>query len=301
MPGAQTGKFVEFQHPAGTARAHYHEGGSGPDYVVLAQTGGAGASAYMSWFPNMDALATAGYHVLAPDIIGFGLSEVVGQPGMRIDTSDFLIGLIDALGVGRAHWIGNSMGSNAVARLAADHHERVRSAIFTGGEPRVDNDASRAISRELGKTPRVDFLREMFSKPEVSLMDMRRATAPFFFDTTHPAVDETAAMRLEAVRRPGVHERERQAAFAQVARGRETFRSDDLARIQAPCYLIHGRDETNFYPPEYAPILTESAMRACLVIPDCSATLIAHCGHWPQIEKPDTFNALALQFLSTVS
>ncbi|MBM2811568.1 MAG: 2-hydroxy-6-ketonona-2,4-dienedioate hydrolase [Chloroflexi bacterium] len=298
--GAPLGEFVEWRHPAGVIRAHYHERGQGDYYVVLVQTGGAGSNAYMSWFLNMDAFAADGYHVVAPDMIGFGLSEIVDQPGKRIDTSSFLAGFVDALGITDAHWMGNSMGSNAIVRLAIDHPERVRSLIFTGGEPRVDDDRSRAISRELGKTARVDFLREMFSKPEVSFEDMRRATAPFFYDATHPAVDLTTAMRLEAVRRPGVHQRERDAAFGQAARGRETFQADDLARIRAPSYLVHGRDEENFYPPEYAQILTESAMRACLVIPECSCTLIARCGHWPQIEKSETFNALALQFLNGV-
>lgn len=294
------GKFLQFDHPGGPIKVHYHEVGGGDRHVVFVQTGGAGTSAYMSWFPNLAAFAAAGYHAVAPDMIGFALSEVVGKPGGRIDSSEFLVGVMEALGIGSAHFIGNSMGSNAISRLAVQHPSRVRSIIFTGGEPRVETDESRAISRELGKTPRVDFVREMFSKPEVSPEDMRKATGDFFYDAHHPSVDRVAAMRLEMVRRPGVQERERQAAFAQIQRGRDTFQSSDLGRIQAPTYLIHGRDERNFYPPDIAPVLLETAIRACMVIPDCSCTLLARCGHWPQIEKPDTFNALALQFIGSI-
>ena len=75
------------------------------------------------------------------------------------------------------------------------------------------------ISRELGKTPRVDFVREMFARPEVSFAAMRQATVAFFYDGDHPAVDEVAALRLEAVQRPGVHERERAASVGQIVRG----------------------------------------------------------------------------------
>jgi pimeloyl-ACP methyl ester carboxylesterase len=208
---------------------------------------------------------------------------------------------MEAVGVSSAHFVGNSMGSNAIFRLAVDRPERVRSIIFTGGEPRVETEESRAISRELGKTPRTDFVRQMFSKDEVSLEDMRQATVAFFFDGDHPEVDRVAAMRLEAVRRPGVHERERAAAFGQAQRGRETFGSADLARIQAPTYLLHGRDERNFYTPDIAPTLVETAMKPCLIIPDCSCTFLARCGHWPMIEKADTFNTLALRFIGDVA
>jgi pimeloyl-ACP methyl ester carboxylesterase len=294
------GQFVEFSQPVGTIRAHYHEAGSGDQHIVLVQSGGAGSSAYMTWYRTLAPFAEAGYHVLAPDMIGFGLSEIVGQPGKRINSTEYLVGFMDTLGVLRAHFMGNSMGSNAISRLAVDAPDRVRSVIFTGGEPRVDSDETRAISRELGKTARVEFVREMFSKPEVTFADMRQATVAFFYDVDHPAVDEVTAMRLEAVRRPGVHEREREAAFGQIARGRETFESNNLAQIQAPTYLIHGRDERNFYAPDIAPILLESAIRACLVVPDCSCTVLSHCGHWPQIEQAAVFNTLALQFIDTL-
>jgi pimeloyl-ACP methyl ester carboxylesterase len=296
-PDLARGKFVEFAHPAGTVRAHYHEVGSGTQVVMLVQSGGAGSSAYMTWYRNLVPLADAGYHIFAPDMIGFALSELVDQPGKRINSSEFLAGFMDAVRVPRAHFMGNSMGSNAISRLATDDPARVRSLIFTGGEPRVDSDETRAISRELGKTARVDFVRQMFARPEVDFADMRHATVAFFYDGEHPAVDEVATMRLEAVRRPGVHEREREAAQGQIARGRETFESSNLAQIQAPTYLIHGRDERNFYAPDIAPALLEAAIRAAFVIPDCSATILSHCGHWPQIEQADVFNALALEFI----
>ncbi len=291
------GKFVEYVHPAGEIRVHYHEVIGGEEPIVLVQSGGAGSSAYMTWYRNLVPLADAGHHVFAPDMIGFALSELVDQPGKRVNSSEFLVGFMDAVGVSRAHLIGNSMGSNAISRLATAHPERVRSLIFTGGEPRVDSDETRAISRELGKTARVDFVRQMFAKPEVDFADMRQATVAFFYNGDDPAVDEVTAMRLEAVRRPGVHEREREAAQGQIARGRETFESSNLAQIQAPTYLIHGRDERNFYAPDIAPALLEAAIRAALVIPDCSATILSHCGHWPQIEQADVFNTLALEFI----
>src|SRR5437867_3535707 len=68
------GAFVELDRGTGGLRAHYHEVGTGPNHVLLVQSGGAGASAYMTWRWNFEAFANAGYHVLAPDMPGYGLT-----------------------------------------------------------------------------------------------------------------------------------------------------------------------------------------------------------------------------------
>jgi pimeloyl-ACP methyl ester carboxylesterase len=107
-------------------------------------------------------------------------------------------------------------------------------------------------------------------------------------------------MRLENLNRPGMLQRIREDAQQGIARGRFHYTVENLSRIQAPTYLIHGRDERFFYPAEIAQILMEYAMKVALVIPDCRLTLLPFCGHWPQIEMPAQFNRLALGFLADV-
>ena len=294
------GKFLEVRNALGAIDTHYYEAGEGSNHVVLVQTGGNATSAYMCWFENLAAFADAGCHVWAPDVAGFGQSLLRANPGQRVNASEFLVGFLDALRVPSAHFVGNSMGSNAITRLAIDHPDRVRSLILSGGEPRVETPESAVVARTLGRTPRVDFVREMLSKPVVTIEDMRRATADFFYDREHPLIDEVARMRLATNNLLGVQARDREHAFAQREGGRQNFDAADLARVRVPTYLIHGRDEPGFYGPEQARVLQEAAFRVCLLIPDCSCTFLARCGHWPQIEMAETYNALALQFLGTV-
>ncbi len=45
---------------------------------------------------------------------------------------------MDALRISEAHFIGNSMGSNAITRFAIDHPDRVKGLMLTGGEPIVE-------------------------------------------------------------------------------------------------------------------------------------------------------------------
>ena len=73
-----------------------------------------------------------------------------------------------------------------------------------------------------------------------------------------------------------------------------------LARITAPTYLIHRKDERYFYPADVRPTVIDAAVRVSFVLPDCRCTLLSRCGHWPQIERADEFNMLALQFIARV-
>jgi pimeloyl-ACP methyl ester carboxylesterase len=295
------GKFVTLNVSGERVETYYHElGPASATCVLLAQTGGAGTTAHMCWYLNMEALANAGFRVCAPDFVGYGYTERATENDDRINTTLFLSAFMDGLGIDRAHFIGNSMGSNAATKFAMERPERVKSLVLTGGEPRVDSERSRAIAKDLGKTERTDFVKEMLSKPEVTFEDMRRATADFFYDSTHSRIDEIAAMRLETINRPNMRERAREHALRQTGRGRSNFQAAELKKLSVPTCLIHGRNEKSFYSDAVAVDLRLAAIEAAMVIPNCRLTLLPKCGHWPQIENAVAFNALAIQFLKEV-
>lgn len=266
--------------------------------LLLMHTGGAGASAFMCWYLNLDAFVAAGYRVTAPDAPGFGRSVVAD--GGSVKATDFVPAFMDTLGIAQAHVAGNSMGGVTLSHVAAEHSERVLSLTLSGGEPRVLTDAVVAIG-SLGATPRNNFVREMFGKPALTFEDMRRATADFVFDRELPAVDVVTQIRLDTLAEPGAYERAKEGAVGQVARRASSASDADyLATIQAPTFLLHGRDEPWFYPDEHRATLTDAAMKAALVIPNCTATFLPYCGHWPQLEHPERYNALLLEFLASV-
>lgn len=299
MANMRVGNFVCLDVDSEQVNTYYHERGEGDNAVIFVQTGGAATSAYMCWYLNMDVFADAGYHVLAPDTVGFGLTERLSPAAEKggVSVPKFLMAFMDKFGIDKAHFIGNSAGSMAITRLAIQCPERVKSLILTGGEPRVETEQSRVIAATLGQTERMNFVRQMLSKDRVTFDDMKRATSDFFCDPDHPTVDEVAEMRLEIIKRPGMLQKERLHASKQIERGRSNYQASDLSAIHARTYLIHGRDEKFFFTPDTAPILLECAIKACTIIPNCDCTVIAQCGHWPQIERAESFNALALEFL----
>src|SRR5215468_4476389 len=82
----ERGKFVTLNISEHQIKTHYHEAGErGKPCVVFAQTGGAGTSAYMCWYLNMEAFANVGFHVFAPDFVGFGYTEKISGQGDRVN------------------------------------------------------------------------------------------------------------------------------------------------------------------------------------------------------------------------
>ncbi|MDA1175336.1 MAG: alpha/beta hydrolase, partial [Chloroflexi bacterium] len=108
-------------------------------------------------------------------------------------------------------------------------------------------------------------------------------------------------IRLDTLAEPGAYERAKTGAVGQVARRASSASDADyLATIQAPTFLLNGRDEPWFYPDEHRAALTDAAMKAALVIPNCTSTFLPYCGHWPQLEHPERYNALLVEFLASV-
>src|SRR5436305_14685784 len=96
---------------------NYHEAGSGTP-VILIHGSGPGVSAWANWRLAIPSLAEQ-LHVFAYDQVGFGYSELVSPPdsppaqhtyGLARWT-EHLLSFMQAVGIKRAHLLGNSMGA----------------------------------------------------------------------------------------------------------------------------------------------------------------------------------------------
>jgi abhydrolase domain-containing protein 6 len=111
----------------GDHRIAYLEGGAGP--VVLLVHGYSGEKDHWTRFAKF---LTPSYHVVIPDLPGFGESTKSWKAKYGIlDQADRLAGFIEKLKLGPVHLVGNSMGGNIAGALAARKPELVRSlALF---------------------------------------------------------------------------------------------------------------------------------------------------------------------------
>jgi pimeloyl-ACP methyl ester carboxylesterase len=85
-----------------------------------------------SWAPMMRQLRRAGFHVYAPDLLGYGRSPKPGNSDYSIATQEqFVADFIQSLGLQKTDVAGWSMGGWIALKLALDHPEMVdRVAVY---------------------------------------------------------------------------------------------------------------------------------------------------------------------------
>ena len=116
--------------------------GSDAPWLVLSNSLGADVS---MWTPQVETLA-AKYRVLRYDTRGHGRSDAPKGPYTLSQLVGDVIGLLDALGVKRAHYCGLSMGGLTGIALAARHPERFERVVLVeyGGADRLGRNLDAA-------------------------------------------------------------------------------------------------------------------------------------------------------------
>jgi pimeloyl-ACP methyl ester carboxylesterase len=236
-----------------------------------------------TWAWNIEALATK-HRVVAPDIPGSGKSSIPTrddffslQYGARL-----LRQFAEGLGLSSLSVAGNSMGGMLAIELALTYPEMVERLIL------VD---SGGLGKEVHWSVTfmtVPLVNQIFAHPPRALVRQgARALLYRHDEATEELVDKVIAYaqvpgsRTAAVRmaRTGVDPWGQTAAYTEA----------QLGKIRAPTFVIWGKEDY-VIPARHA----ETALRA---IPDCRAVVLSEAGHGPQIDRPETFTELVLEFV----
>jgi len=217
--------------------------------------------------PFCERLAAAGRYVIRYDHRDTGGSTTYppGEPGYTGDdlVADAL-GILDHLGVERAHFIGLSMGGALVQRIAVDHPGRVLTITLISTSPVGSSGAD--------LPPMSDELRALFSgdgAPEPDWSD-REAAIAYLLEGERPyagsrGVDEEAMRALLG----RIYDRSTSLPSANnhfIAEGSDSARAR-LAEISVPALVIHGADDPLF-PPAHGEALASEIPGATLLIVD---------------------------------
>ncbi|MDP8985542.1 MAG: alpha/beta fold hydrolase [Pseudomonadota bacterium] len=267
--GAGIGKSID----AFGIRTNYHEAGTGKP-VILLHGSGPGVSAWTNWRRVMPAFAEH-FRVLAPDMAGFGYTE--RRDDLTYDIKlwvKHLIGFLDALGIEKAHLVGNSFGGSlslAAALRFADRFDR----ITLMGTP-------------CGKFNMTPGLRAgWFYEP--SLENMRAIMKLFPFDETL-VTEELVRERYETSLIPGAQAGLRKLLVKPSDTGDTPLSGmpeEALTALQHPTLILQGREDRV--------IPMEMSLRLATSIPRAELHLFGRCGHWVQAERQDAFVALTLR------
>ncbi len=108
-------------------RLRVAEAGQGP--LVLLLHGW--PESWYSWRHQLEALASAGYHVMAPDMRGFGGSDAPSEVAAYTigELVADVTGLVDAAGAEQATIVGHDWGAIVAWQVALEARERVRGVV----------------------------------------------------------------------------------------------------------------------------------------------------------------------------
>jgi len=260
-------------------KIHINEVGTGHP-VVLLHGGGPGATGWSNYSPNIEALSRH-FRVIAPDMPGFGDSDAVDFK--TLDHVEAAAQLLDALGIEKAAFVGNSMGGHNSIRLAAERPERV-SHLITMGPPLQPRPF--LFGAGGGPSEGLKIMYEAYADPRPE--GMKRLVEIMVFDKARFASPELTAERSRAALRHAEHLRNvvQAGMGAPIPIWIDTNRVRD---IKAPALLIHGRDDRV--------VSFESTLFLLANIPNSCAVIMNQCGHWAQLERAEEFNRLVIDFV----
>ncbi|SFB46050.1 4,5:9,10-diseco-3-hydroxy-5,9,17-trioxoandrosta-1(10),2-diene-4-oate hydrolase [Amycolatopsis marina] len=266
-------------------RLHYHEAGSEhSETVILLHGGGPGASAWSNFGRNLPVLAKS-FRVLAVDQPGFGHSDKPTEhPQYFTHSANAVAGLMDALGIERAHMIGNSLGGGAAVRLALDHPDRAGRLVLMGPGGLSVNvfspDPTEGI-KNLGR----------FAAPPGPSKEKLEAFLRVMVHDQSLITDELVEERFAAASKPEslAAMAAMGASFAQPDTYEQGMLWREAHRLRQRVLLIWGRED------RVNPL--DGALLALKTIPRAQLHVFGRCGHWAQLEKFEEFNRLAVDFL----
>ena len=256
----------------GDSTLYYETFGEGHPLVLIR---GLGSNAD-HWYQQAPVLSRE-YKVIVFDNRGVARSSEPGGEFSVFMMAQDTLGLLDSLGIKKAHVFGLSMGGMIAQEMAINYPDRVSSLILActhcGGQHQIRASAEVgalfmdmiyvASDESKVKAAVCLFDKETLEKrPEVA----RRYSE---ISLNHPVGTRVLAQQWEAVLK------------------HDTF--DRLPRIEAPTLVLTG-DADLLIPPGNSEILATR-------IPSAELKIISGGGHQVLVEQPEACNAAVLEFL----
>jgi pimeloyl-ACP methyl ester carboxylesterase len=284
LPGGRPPLLQIRDIPVGRHRISTLTMGGGPDVLLLHGLGGTRASLF-----ETSAALSRHYRVHAPDLPGFGSSSkpAFGSYDARW-FAEIMLGLMDQLGIQRAHIVGNSLGGRVAIEIGLVAPERVTALgllcpavawLKRGLHPIV-----RLLRPELGMLPH-GFRRSTVASQFCGMFHDRDVIDPAIADLV---VDEFLRIYHTAGARH---------AFLSAARniyleppfGRRGF-YPRLSDLRPPALFVWGSHDA-IVPAAFSRHVREWLPRARQVTIDS-------CGHVPQVERAEETNELLMGFFA---
>lgn len=240
-----------------------HEGGSGAPLLFLHPGGGFNAQD-----PYVE-LLTAHRRVIAPSHPGFGTSQLPDWIDHVDDIAHIYLELMDRLGLAKVDVIACSVGGWIAAEMMTKTPERFGKAVLVG-----------PVGVKTGPTDKLDI-------PDIYVMPPADVPKLMYHDPVKNAVQP--AMLSDEELAINARNRETLALLVWEPYMHNPKLKRRLHRVASPTLFMRGASDglvSAAYLEAYAGL-----------VPGARTATIAEAGHAPQIEQPQAFARMALDFL----
>jgi pimeloyl-ACP methyl ester carboxylesterase len=237
------------------------------------------------WMLNANALARHN-RVYALDLVGSGHSDKPSVSYTFSYLAQFVNDFMEAQNIDRASLIGHSLGGGVTLQFTIQFPDKVDKLVL------VNSAGLGTEASILFRLPALPILGELLTRPS------RKGTANLLKACVHdPAVvtDELIELGYSLAVLPGA-----QNAFLSTVRSLGNFRGirkdvlrsivDNLGTITAPTLVFWGQQD-RILPVAHAYIAEKR-------IPNARLHIFNPCGHLTQLERPEEFNSIVLEFLA---
>jgi pimeloyl-ACP methyl ester carboxylesterase len=277
-----TKQLIQDQYiKVGSINTRYWSAGKG-DPLILLHGGG---SSIEAWVYNIQALAQH-HRVFAFDMVGTGLSDKPAVPYSLDYQLQFLSTFLDTIGIQQASFIGNSMGGSVALMFALASPERVR---------RLGLVSSFGLGQEIDLP---DRLLAAFPTIARLIPPSRRVIRMVLNSCVYDpksVPEEWIELNFQRFHLPGCKEALISLLITNLdfwGIRREVFSPivQQLEQVEVPTLVVWGKQDS-IIPVSHADV-------AARKIPRSQLHIFEQCGHWAQVEYPEEFNHLVLEFLA---
>jgi 3-oxoadipate enol-lactonase len=245
--------------------------GAGPTVLMLHGMGGG----HLSFAPQVETLASSGYRAVAWDMPGYGRSAPI-EPYNFKGLAQSCIALIEALKCGDVVLVGHSMGGMVAQEVMARRPELVSKLVLCGTSPsfgKADGQWQREFIAQ--RTAPLDAGKSMAELAEVLVPQI---VGP----GSLPEGVRLATHCMSLV--PA-------STYRRALEALVTFdRRANLPRIQVPTLVVAGEHDPNA-PPSMMKKMADAIARSTYLE-------MRGIGHLQNLEAPDEFDGLLLNFLA---
>jgi pimeloyl-ACP methyl ester carboxylesterase len=230
------------------------------------------------WKPQEEAISSAGFRLITPDLRGFGESDAPDGPYSMSLFADDIVALLDHLGIEKAVIGGMSMGGYVLLNILERYPERASAACFIATRSTADDEAVKEVRLALLERTKlygVHSVAELFSSRIFAgeadgKRELRRHIYRWMSCADMAGVEGTLHALMD---------RKDYTPF--------------LDRFTLPSLVI-GADQDGTVPWSDLRALMEG-------LPDSELCIIPDAGHMVNVEQPAAFNECLLRFLRRVT